>query len=85
VFLITDVIVLTKQNFRCLVHVINLTIVDFMSILTNIGGIQTAAALWEFDPSEVENRVLGGSLDVICAIHTLAIKVNHIQAYIFTF
>jgi hypothetical protein len=37
--------------------------------------VENATAIWEYDPSRDDNRVLGGSLDVIAAIRTLAIKV----------
>ena len=33
-------------------------------------------AIWEYDPTQADNHVLGGSLDVITAIRTLAIKVT---------
>ena len=33
-------------------------------------------AIWEYDPTQPDNHVLGGSLDVIAAIWTLAIKVR---------
>ena len=32
--------------------------------------------IWEYDPSQEDNHVLGGSLDMIAAIRTLAIKVS---------
>jgi len=32
--------------------------------------------IWEYDPTQDNNRVLGGSLDVIVAICVLAIKVS---------
>ena len=33
-------------------------------------------AIWEFDPTLSQNRVLGDSLDVVAAIRTLAIKIQ---------
>jgi hypothetical protein len=62
-------------NSSCLAHVINLGNVDFMSRITKIAAVETATAIWEYDPTLQDNRVLGGSLDVIAAIRTLAIKV----------
>jgi hypothetical protein len=59
----------------CLAHVVNLAIVDFMAHVTKIVAIKSTSAIWEYDPSLPENRVLNGSLDVISAICTLAIKV----------
>jgi len=62
--------------FRCLGHVINLGNVDVMSNVTKIAAVENATAIWEYDPTLENNRVLGGSLDVIAAIRTLAIKVR---------
>jgi hypothetical protein len=47
-----------------------------MSHVTKIAAVETATAIWEYDPSLEDNRVLNGSLDVISAIRTLAIKVS---------
>jgi hypothetical protein len=63
-------------NFRCLAHVINLGNVDVMAEITKFAAIENATAIWEYDPTQVDNRVLGGSLDVIAAIRTLTIKVK---------
>jgi hypothetical protein len=46
-----------------------------MSHITKIAAVETTTAIWEYDPALEDNRVLGGSLDVISAIRTLAIKV----------
>jgi hypothetical protein len=59
-----------------LAHVINLANVDVMSHITKIAAVANATAIWEYDPTRYDNRVLGGSLDVIAAIRTLAIKVS---------
>ena len=56
-------------------HVINLGNVDVMGRITKIAAVENATAIWEYDPTQENNRVLGGSLDVIAAIRTLAIKV----------
>ena len=37
--------------------------------------IETRSMIWEYDPSDPNNCVLGGGLDIIPTIHTLAIKV----------
>jgi hypothetical protein len=47
-----------------------------MKRITKIAAVKNATAIWEYDPSLQGNRVLGGSLDVIAAIRTLAIKVR---------
>jgi hypothetical protein len=47
-----------------------------MSHITKIAAVETSTAIWEYDPSLANNRVLGGSLDVIAAIRTVAIKVR---------
>ena len=56
------------QHLPCLAHVVNLTITDFMSVVTRIGSVETASAIWEFDPSLPSNRILHDSLDVISTI-----------------
>jgi len=60
----------------CLGHVVNLGNVDVMGHITKIAAVENATAIWEYDPTREDNRVLGGSLDVIAAIRTLAIKVS---------
>jgi len=47
-----------------------------MGQITKIAAVENATAIWEYDPTREDNRVLGGSLDVIAAIRTLAIKVR---------
>jgi hypothetical protein len=47
-----------------------------MGHITKIAAVETSTAIWEYDPSLAGNRVLGGSMDVIAAIRTLAIKVR---------
>jgi hypothetical protein len=69
---------LTK--FSCLAHVVNLGNVDVMKHITKIAVVENATAIWEYDPSRDDNRVLGGSLDVIAAIRTLA-SVNCGESY----
>jgi hypothetical protein len=46
-----------------------------MTNITKIAAVENATAIWEYDPTRDDNRVLDGSLDVIAAIRTLAIKV----------
>lgn len=46
-----------------------------MSTITKIAAVETTSAIWEFDLSLPDNRVLGNSLDVVAAVRTLAIKV----------
>ena len=46
-----------------------------MGHITKIAAVENATAIWEYDPTQEDNRVLGGSLDVIAAICTFAIKV----------
>jgi hypothetical protein len=59
--------------------VVNLAEVAVMTHITKIAAVETATAIWEYDPSLPDNRVLNGSLDVIAAIRTLAIKVRCIN------
>ena len=60
----------------CLGHVVNLGNIDVMDHITKIAAVENATAIWGYDPTQPDNRVLGGSLDVIAAIQTLAIKVR---------
>jgi len=74
-----------ESSCSCLGHVINLGNVDVMSHITKIAAVENSTAIWEYDPTRSDNRVLGGSLDVIAAIRTLAIKVRMFQCLKFTF
>jgi predicted alpha-1,6-mannanase (GH76 family) len=47
-----------------------------MSSITKIAVIESVQAIWEFDLTLDGNHVLGGSLHVIAAIQTIAIKVS---------
>ena len=47
-----------------------------MGHITKIAVVENATAIWEYDPSQEDNHVLGGLLDMITAIRTLAIKVS---------
>ena len=47
-----------------------------MAEITQIDHIAMMAAIWEFDPTLPMNRVMNNSLDVVAAIHTLAIKIQ---------
>jgi hypothetical protein len=49
-----------------------------MGCITQIAAIENATAIWEYDPSLPDNRILGGSLDVIAAICTIAVKVSQL-------
>lgn len=51
-----------------------------MEHVTKIAAIENATAIWEYDPSSDDNRVLNGSLDVIAAIRTIAIKVRDMKS-----
>jgi len=59
---------LFDEPTRCLEHVVNLTNIAVMSHITKIAAVENQTAIWEYDPDEADNRVLGGSLDVIAAI-----------------
>ena len=63
------------SNISCLGHVVNLAEVDVMGHITKIAAVEMTTVIWEYDPTLPDNHVLNGSLDVIAAICTLAIKV----------
>jgi hypothetical protein len=46
-----------------------------MSHITKIAAIETATAIWEYDPLLPGNHILEGLLDVIASVRTIAIKV----------
>jgi hypothetical protein len=55
--------------------VVNLANVAVMGHITKIAVIENTNAIWEYDPELPNNRVLGGSLDVVAALRTLVVKV----------
>jgi hypothetical protein len=55
---------------------VNLANVAVMNKITKIAAVENATAIWEYDPALPGNRVLGGSLDVIACVRTIAIKVS---------
>jgi hypothetical protein len=56
-----------------------------MGHITKIAAIETTSAIWEYDPLLLDNCMLGGLLDVISAICTIAIKVCHVLLYSLSF
>jgi hypothetical protein len=46
-----------------------------MGHITKIAVVENTNAIWEYDPELPDNRVLGGSLDVVAALRTLVVKV----------
>jgi hypothetical protein len=46
-----------------------------MAHIMKLAVIKTTNTIWDYDPSEPDNCMLGGSLDVIATIWTLVIKV----------
>lgn len=68
----------TANSNRCFAHVVNSANVAVMTHITKIATVETTTAIWEYDPSLLDNTVLGGSLDVIAAIRTVAIKVCYV-------
>lgn len=67
---------LSNPIYSCFGHVVNIANVAVMSHITKIAAVENATAIWEYDPALPGNRVLAGSLDVIAAIRTIAIKVS---------
>ena len=47
-----------------------------MSCITKIAAVENANAIWEYDLSLPDNRILEGSLDVIAAIRMIAVKIS---------
>jgi hypothetical protein len=65
-----------QHRLPCLAHVLNLAIVAIMSVISHITAVETTTAIWEFNPLLSNNQVLRGSLDVVAAVCTIAIKVR---------
>jgi hypothetical protein len=57
-----------QQRLPCLAHVINLTIIAVMSTIMKIAVTKLSTAIWEYDPTDLENCVA-----TIC---TLAVKIQ---------
>jgi hypothetical protein len=56
-----------------------------MGHITKIATIEITSVIWEYNLSLPDNCMLGGLLDVISAIHTIAIKVCHVLLYSLSF
>lgn len=49
-----------------------------MAWVTKTAAVETTAAIWEYDPEDPDNRIMGGTaLDAVAIIRTLAVKVCH--------
>jgi hypothetical protein len=47
-----------------------------MTHIMKIAAVKNATAIWEYNPDLPDNHMLGGSLDIIAVICTIAIKVR---------
>jgi hypothetical protein len=47
-----------------------------MAHITKIAVVENTNSIWEYDPDLPDNRVLGGSQDVVAALRTLVVKVS---------
>ena len=65
-----------RNRLLCLAHVVNLGLTDFMSIITRLATIETTMAIWEYNPTLPQNRLLEGSIDVVTTLQTLVIKIQ---------
>ncbi|KAF8469357.1 hypothetical protein DFH94DRAFT_795794 [Russula ochroleuca] len=63
-------------NLGCLEHIVNLANIAVMGHITKIAAVENATAIWEYDLDLPNNCLLGGSLDVIAAVCTIAIKIQ---------
>jgi hypothetical protein len=64
------------HRLPCLAHVVNLGLMAFMSIVTWLSTIETTMAIWDYDPTLPQNRILEGSIDVVATLRTLIIKIQ---------
>lgn len=67
---------MSHKLYRCLAHILNLRIVAVIDKVTSIAAVETTQGIWEYNPNDESNRVLGGNLDVIAAICTLTVKIQ---------
>jgi len=58
--------------------VVNIANVAVMGHITKLAAVENQTAIWEYDPDLPGNHILGGSLDVIAAVRTIAIKVRSV-------
>jgi hypothetical protein len=79
-----SVIIAQLKCSRCLAHVVNLGVIAMMAHITKIAAVETTTAIWDYNPSLDDHQVLGGSLNVIAIIRTLAIKVSFCLSYCYT-
>ncbi|KAG6914572.1 hypothetical protein DXG01_016564 [Tephrocybe rancida] len=63
-----------ENQLPCLEHVCNLANINVMGHITKIKAIDTTSTIWDYSPSDLNNRVLDGRIDVIATIRTLSIK-----------
>ena len=40
-----------QHHLPCLAHIVNLAIMDFMSVVKKLAHVKTTTAIWEFDPT----------------------------------
>ena len=48
---------------------------DVMDKITKMGAMGATVAIWKYDPNDSNNRVSGGSINVICNVWAIAVKV----------
>ncbi|KAI0760024.1 hypothetical protein C8Q74DRAFT_1220800 [Fomes fomentarius] len=68
------------RKFGCFTYIIQLTIEDFMSEITQKVALETKQAIWDYNPCE-SSSLLNGGLDVTATIRTLAVKVSTIHQF----
>src|SRR6266404_8972495 len=67
-----------QHRLPCLAHVINLSVIAIMSTITKIANVENMSSIWDFNPTLPKSHIFEGSLDVITAVRTLAVKVCYI-------
>jgi hypothetical protein len=69
-----------KENqIPCLEHAVQLAVVSVMDHITKRAVADTAAAIWDYDPSLESNKVAGGRPDVLSVLRTVDVKVSLIS------
>ena len=68
---------LTYKDVRCscISHIIQIGIEGFMGKVTKKAALETAQAIWEYNPKDAD-ALINGTADIIAKLRTLAVKVS---------
>jgi hypothetical protein len=67
------------NQIPCLEHAVQLAVVSVMDHITKRSVAESAAAIWEFDPSLESNKVAGERPNVLSVLWMTDVKVSLVQ------